>query len=220
MHGHLDLKKSDFDPRNWVPDVVPWYHYQAILLSLKLKVLSMSLITQIIQVVAWLAVQVAAHWVRKREARNTNSGCCHSHWTHLCLVIFFLNVRSNAISFMFFILCHVYFVTLLCIFIVQAVWILLYVVFIEKFVSHVACLYLKSMHHHTCVLFIMPYLGRERWTVPLSASCICLCLVLFASEYLVHCIALIRGHSCSAQASGKRIYCKWCSGKRCILHCF
>jgi hypothetical protein len=20
--------------------------------------------------------------------------------------------------------------------------------------------------------------------------------------------------------SGKRIYCKWCSGKRCILHCF
>jgi hypothetical protein len=23
-----------------------------------------------------------------------------------------------------------------------------------------------------------------------------------------------------ANASGKRIYCKWCSGKWCILHCF
>jgi hypothetical protein len=33
-------------------------------------------------------------------------------------------------------------------------------------------------------------------------------------------VVLSRGFVESQGASGKRIYCKWCSGKRCILHCF
>jgi hypothetical protein len=28
------------------------------------------------------------------------------------------------------------------------------------------------------------------------------------------------GPELSSRSSGKRIYCKWCSGKWCILHCF